>query len=237
MADSNTLLILERQAIQKALTSEWKEAITLNESIVAEFPDNIPAYNRLGIAFLKTNQPNKAKKYFKQVLEIDPYNTIAKTNLKKANSKYHIETTSQIVNSSHFSFIEEPGKSRVIPLSNTGEPQVIANLYSGFEVTLKPGPRKIRVVNSADQHIGYLPDDISLHLIKLIKAGYQYQTLIKSAEIGSVEVFIRELKSSKKMRGTPSFSNGHHLDEIDISSGSTSQPPLEIYDSTLEEME
>jgi len=225
----------ERIAITAALQARWDDAIKANEEILSLSPNDTSALNRLGIAYLKTKQPGNAKKSFQKVLELDPFNTIAKTNLKKSSPKFSKDYDNTTLLSNHtFSFIEEPGKSKVISLANLGEPHTIATLYTGLETELKIAARKVKVVLN-DNYIGSLPDDISIHLIRLIKAGYKYQTLVKSADTDSVQVYIKEVKNSKKLKGTPSFTFNSSLDDLEISSGgSISQPPLEIYDPVVE---
>ncbi len=225
----------ERLAITAALTARWNDAISANQEILSTNPNDTSALNRLGIAYLKTKQPGNAKKEFLKVISLDPFNSIAKTNLKKASPKYSKDYDNTLLLSNHtFSFIEEPGKSKVIPLTNLGEPNIIATLYTGLEVTLKIAARKVKVTIN-EKYIGCLPDDISAHLIRLIRAGYKYQTLVKSADTGNVQVYIKEIKNSKRMRGTPSFSFNQSLDDLEIASGNgPAQPPLEIYDPIVE---
>lgn len=225
----------ERLAISAALTARWDDAIQANLEILAKDPENTAALNRIGIAYLKTKQPGNAKKAFTKVLSLDQFNTIAKTNLKKASPKFSRDYDNTTILSNHtFSFIEEPGKSKVISLANIGEPSTAAKLYTGMEVELKIAARKVKVVTlDKHQYIGSLPDDISSHLIRLIKAGYKYQTLIKSVDTTNIQVFIKEIKSSKRLKGLPSFTSSQNLDDLDITSAPP-QPPLEIYDPVVE---
>src|SRR3989338_7115689 len=206
MAEPTSSKTPERLAIQAAIKADWPEAIKANQEILSSEPKNTAALNRLGIAYLKSQQPREAKKFFLKVLKIDSFNTIAKTNLKKAAPKYSTEYDNTKELSNHtFSFIKEPGKSIIVPLGNIGEPNIIATIYTGLPVDLKISGRKVKVVTTGDKYIGSLPDDISIHLIRLIKAGYKYQTLIKSADTASVQVYIKEIKNSKKLKGIPSF--------------------------------
>lgn len=237
MANSSSLFELERLAINFALSANWEEAIRVNQDILQIEPFNIAALNRLGISYLKSNQIDLAKKEFEQVLKIDQFNTIAKNNLRRSVSKFASSIQQDSPLSNHtFSFIEEPGKSKVITLTNIGEPQVLTNVYTGLEVQLTISARRVKVETSQEKYIGSLPDDISVHLIRLIKAGYKYRTLIKTSDLNHVEVFIQEIKSSKKLRGILSFNSSHLLDDLDISAGSINQPPLEIYDQEIEEI-
>lgn len=233
--DTPSVQATDRLAIQAALHGNWEEAIRLNTQIVENNSENTSALNRLGIAYLKTGQLQNAKRAFQKVLEIDQFNSIARANIKRVTPKFSKEFETSTPLSNHtFSFIEESGKSKVIPLANIGEPHIIANLYTGLECSLKPAGRKVKVTAADGQYIGSLPDDISIHLIKLMKAGNRYQTLIKSADTNTVQVFIRELKRSKKVESVPSFSTAN-LDDLETSSGNQpSQPPLEIYDPVEE---
>lgn len=237
MAEISGLFELERLAIQKALTSSWQEAIDLNIEILDQEPNNIPAINRLAIAYLKSQEPDKSRKHFENVLRLDPYNSIAKNNLKKLSSKASATLLADSPIGCHtFSFIEEPGKSKMIPLTNIGEPAIINTIYTGLDVNLTVSGRKIKVETQNKKYIGSLPDDISSHLIRLITAGYKYKSLIRSADVTKVEVFVQEVKSNPKMKGILSFSNGHFLDNLEISAGNTKQPPLEIYDMEIGEI-
>ena len=221
----------DRLAISAALKGQWTEAIELNKQIIKENSENTAALNRLGVAYLKTQQTASAKKAFLKVLEIDQFNSIAKTNLKKAAPRYLSDHQSSTPLSNHtFSFIEESGKSKVIPLTNIGKPQVITNLYSGLEIDLKIAARKVKAVTKEGEYIGSLPDDISVHLFKLIKAGNKYQVLIKSADTTTVSVFLKELRRAKKVSTIPSFTVTN-LDDLETSAtNNPNQPPLEIYD-------
>lgn len=237
MAQNSSLFELERLAINFALSANWEEAIKTNQDILQIEPLNLSTLNRLGVAYLKNNQIDQARKEFEKVLKIDQFNAIAKNNLKKSTSKFASLIQQDNPLSNHtYSFIEEPGKSKVITLTNIGEPQVLTNVYTGLETQLVISARKVKVQTSNEKYIGSLPDDISVHLIRLIKAGYKYRTLIKTSDLTHVEVFIQEIKNSKKLRGVLSFNSSHLLDDLDISSGATNQPPLEIYDQELEEV-
>ncbi len=234
MAEPTSSKTPERLAIQAAIKANWPEAIKANQEILATEPKNTAALNRLGIAYLKSHQPREAKKFFLKILKLDPFNTIAKTNLKKASPKYSREYDNTKELSNHtFSFIKEPGKSIIVPLGNIGEPNIVATLYTGLPVDLKISGRKVKVATAANKYIGCLPDDISIHLIRLMKAGYKYQTLIKSSDTANIQVYVKEVKSSKRLKGAPSFSSDHSLDDLEVSSGTPSQPPLEIYDPLM----
>jgi len=46
-------------------------------------PDHIPALNNLGIIYLESNEPQLAEQQFRKVLELDPNNASAQSNLAR----------------------------------------------------------------------------------------------------------------------------------------------------------
>lgn len=75
---------LHKQAIEAAITCKWENAIDLNQKILQFEPQNTEVLNRLAKAFFETGNYSQAKKVYTQVLEIDPYNTIAEKKLKES---------------------------------------------------------------------------------------------------------------------------------------------------------
>ena len=84
-SSSNTT-ILYQQAIDAALDSQWEEALKLNKKIIKLEPQNVDALNRQAKAYMELGKPTLAKKYYTEVLKIDPYNPIAQKNLKMMKS-------------------------------------------------------------------------------------------------------------------------------------------------------
>lgn len=224
---------LQQEAIKTAIAKKWNEAIAINEKILELIPDDIPSLNRLGIAYSMNGESKKATTSFQKVLEIDPHNHIAKNNLVrlKANKKQglanpYLQTVS---------FIEEPGMSKVVPLVSPGEPKLFSSLNIGEPVELTTSKHKVKVVRNKD-FIGYLPDNISNRLLKLLTAGYKYKTIMKSVNHKNPQVFILETKSSKKLKGVPSFPLDEKEHLPSLSAGESSEiPPLEIFDPLIGE--
>lgn len=225
---------LQQEAIKAAVSKNWIEAVALNEEILKTYPEDLATLNRLGVSYSMLGKNKKAEDHFKKVIAIDPHNPIAKNNLLrlKANkSTGLINPFSQTV-----SFIEEPGKSKVVPLVNQAEPKIFSTLNIGEPVELDHCKHKVKVSNLQHSFIGYLPDNISCRLLQLLKAGYKYKTVLKSVNPKTPQVFIQETHTSKKLKGVPSFP----LDETELlptlSSGESSElPPLEIYDPLMGE--
>lgn len=222
---------LQQNAIKAAIAKNWSEAISLNEQVLVLTPDDIPTLNRLGIAHSMAKKNKQAIENFNKVLSIDPHNHIAKNNLLrlKANKKQglanpYLQTVS---------FIEEPGKSKVVPLVSQGEPRLFSSLNIGEPVELSASKHKVKVCKDGT-FIGYLPDNISHRLLKLLTAGYKYKTVMKSVNPKAPQVFIQEIHTSKKLHGIPSFplDDKEHLPSL--SAGESSEtPPLELYDPLI----
>lgn len=195
---------LAQRAISAAVCGNWKEALELNRKILQLEPKDTDALNRMARAHAELGNIKEARRMAQETLKIDPYNSIAKKcvekwkKLKKSGAGLSIGATGNC-------FIEEPGKTKTVPLLNTGSDSIIAKLDSGDEVNLNPHGHRIAVSTKDGDYIGRLPDDISSKVRQLVKLGKVYQTLIKSIEGKAVKVFIKEVASSEKANDIPSF--------------------------------
>ena len=70
----------EKKAVRLAMDSKWKEAEVLNRLIIASFPSDLDARNRLGKALMELGQTSKANRVFADVLSDYPNNSIANKN-------------------------------------------------------------------------------------------------------------------------------------------------------------
>lgn len=192
---------LAQQAISAALKQDWDSAIDFNLRILRTETTNIPALNRLGRAYAETGQPKSAKKSFNKVLDLDKHNSVAINSLSRL--KLGGKSSAAMVN---FSFIEEPGKTKTVALYKLAPLTVLGQLTNSQPVIFKVNKRNICVQSAKKNFIGYLPDDLSMHLIRLLKLGNKYEAAIKTVAKNKVEIFIRETKRAAKLRGVPSFS-------------------------------
>ncbi|AHB40413.1 TPA: tetratricopeptide repeat protein [candidate division WWE3 bacterium] len=102
-----SLAILSKKAIEAALGYEWIKAIELNSQILEKYPNNLETKIRLGRAFIQLKQFEKAKKIFKEVLSVDPINSVALKNLEVAKNKKVELKHENGINSNHL--LKEPG--------------------------------------------------------------------------------------------------------------------------------
>lgn len=199
---------LHKQAIDAAISCNWQNAIDLNQKILEVEPKNTEVLNRLAKALFETGSYSLAKKIYTQVLEIDPYNTIAEKNLKKASSlkKDGINSVSASMSLSPAMFLEEPGVTTLVNLVKIAEPQKLLKLSPGTVVNLVPKKRGVSVTDSRDIYLGAFPDDSSFHLLRLLKGGNKYMAIIKSVRPPSgLTVLVRETYRSKRFKNQASF--------------------------------
>lgn len=199
---------LYQQAIDAALDFRWEEALSINKKIIKLDPRNVDALNRQARAYMELGKANLAKKYYSQALKFDPYNPIAQKNLKIMKSfKSNGQTGNGICKDklSPSLFLQEPGKTKMVNLLNVAEPQKLSQAYCGMKVVMVTKNRKIMIVDTNDNYLGVLPDDISHLLLRLTKGGNKYDLFVKSISINSLSVIIKETFRSKRFKNQPSF--------------------------------
>lgn len=209
MNDSSSLpFTLTQLAIDAALDSRWKEALKINKKIIKLEPQNVDALNRQAKAYLELGKGNLAKKYYSEVLQFDPYNPIALKNLKiikSFKSKGGRIITNGQSKLSPSLFLQEPGKTKMVNLLKVAEPQKLSQAFCGMKVETAIKNRKITIVDQNRNYLGVLPDDISHHLLRLLKGGNKYDLFIKSIRVNGLSVLIKETFRSKRFKNQPSF--------------------------------
>lgn len=201
---------LAQKAVNFALSGEWEEALKLNKQILKENPKDVDALNRLARTYAELGNLQKARTTAKKVVKIDQFNSIAVKSLDKWKGLKKGETITSGPSSAR-TFLEEPGKTKIVSLLHLGGAKVIAKLDSGDQVKLKIQSHRISITTSDGKYIGRLSDDLSARLKKLISYGNEYQAFVKSTDKSDVKIFIRETKRSEQLSDIPSFST----DKID----------------------
>lgn len=201
------MTLLKDKAIQAMLLGNWKNATSLNKTLINENPKDIDALNRLAYAFTILGKIQDAKSTYRKVLKIDVLNQIAIKNIKKLTDlrPKQIAKGLSSIKGVNNTFLEETGKTKIISLVNTAQPEVIALLTTGQPVMIAIKRSKIFVQDQNRQYLGVLPDDVGRRLIKLIKGGNTYIACIKSATEHNVCVFIKETKRASRYKNQPSF--------------------------------
>lgn len=193
-------------AIAAALKQNWDEAIRLNVEIIKKDKASVEALNRLGFAYLKKCSINDARLSYQKVLKLDPYNQIAQKNLERIGIlKSKSLTSLPAVALSPLTFLEEPGKTKIVECVNIAPISVLSAITCGQNVVLKPKNHTVEVRTDDGTYLGALPDDLSFRLIKLTAAGNTYKVIVKSVNKKKLMIFLRETKRGKKYLSQPSF--------------------------------
>jgi hypothetical protein len=192
---------LELQAIQAAKIHDWQGAITHNLAILDQQPHDIGALIRLGVAYSQIKENKKAEASFKQVIELDKSNNLAKKHLLKIKNHQSISLSKLPSNEE---FIEEPGKTKTVELHRLAGKEQLDQLAVGQECDLKPKNRFISV-EVQKTYLGSLPEDLSARLSKLIKTGNTYSCYVQSVSPTSCSVFIKEILRSPENEFINSF--------------------------------
>lgn len=203
---------LSYQAIDAAMNSRWDEALKLNKKIIKDDPKNIDALNRQARVYMEMGKLTLAKKHYSEVINIDPYNPIALKNLKiiksfksKGNESNGVTPINGTTKLSASLFLQEPGKTKIVNLLNVAEPQKLSKAFCGMSVLMLIKNRKIIVVDSEENYLGVIPDDVTHHLLRLLKGGNKYELYIKSIKVNGLSVLIKEIYRSKRFKNQPSF--------------------------------
>lgn len=200
--------IIEKEAIDSAIHSDWETAIAMNKRILESDKHNLSALLRLGFAYFQLGNLTLAKKIYKKAIRIQPSNNVAKENLEKIQILSLRKTKKNSKAKSYFDpnlFLEISGKTRTFNLINLGQKSILAQLNIGEEVFLRSKKRRVEVRTKDQEYIGSLPDDISRRLSFFMKAKSQYSCFIKEVSLSRVTVFIREEKKGKKVSKYISF--------------------------------
>lgn len=196
-----------RQAIALAMEGRWREAITANQQLIENFPNDVDAYNRLGRAHMELGEYTLAKEAYQKAVKVDPYNTIARKNLSrlthlketkgsKAKGQEKVEPQQ---------FIEEVAKAGVVGLRRLASADVLAKAVAGSRVNLKVEGPRLLVENNHGEYLGQVEPRHAQRLIKLMEGGNKYAASIVSSAEDSVTVIIREVYQHPSQVGKTSF--------------------------------
>ncbi len=201
------------QAVAFAMQSRWNDAITANKAIIAVFPGEPDAFNRLGKALSETGKIKEAREAYNKALEIEPTNMIARKNLDRlasARAKTEPDKAQQVDTSL---FIEEMGKSGVSTLKPTNI-KMLSTLSAGDEVALKGIGSRLTVETMAGEYISDVEPKLALRLAKLINGGNKYAAAVVGMTSDTVRVIIKETFQDPSQVGRLSFPVGKAGDTV-----------------------
>lgn len=226
-----SLAILSKKAVEYALNNDWKKAIETNLLILDKYPSNTDTKIRLGRAYIQTKQFEKAKKIFKEVLEIDPINHVALKNLELAKNK---KTTSKNENNlSTNSLVKEPGTTTELTClistkGITGRDFVVGEVLK-FKVK-KKSVEVLRTKNGKDIAVAVIEDK---DIIKRMNRAEELSSLltgyVTKAEDKNLSIIIRcghPVFKGEKQDIRPYIKKG--LDDIDLEESEEEETEEEI---------
>lgn len=193
-------------AIEAAQKNDWPQAVKLNLRILSQSPADIDALNRLAHAYCELGKISQAKRVYHQVLQIDPYNPLAKKKLKQLNDFKREQVLPPGPNHTFSScfFLEEPGKTKVVTLINPAPASVLLTLSPGDPVDLVLKKHQVAVTREKT-YLGAFPDDLAHRVIYLTRLGNKYEATVLSVEGNTCQIFLQETKRGKRLGNQPSF--------------------------------
>ena len=218
---------LAKKAVALAMESRWADAVNANRAILAAFPNDVEAYNRMGKALTEAGRVVEARAAFGRVLELSPHNPIARRNLDRLGKLSDGESGSPGgVSESRRVFIEESGKSGVTPLINLGRTAQLLKEAPGHPVTLRVEGRSLKAYGIGDSYLGQVEPRLGSRLIRLMGGGNRYEAAVKSVAEREFVIMIREVFQHPSQIGSVSFPSrrngrrdGNRDSQVGIASG------------------
>jgi len=196
-----------RQAIALAMEGRWREAAEANKDIIADFPGDVDAYNRLGRAYMELGEYEQAREAYGRAKEIDPFNTIAEKNLRRLS---HLKEAGPAAEGGFQrvepqGFIEETGKAGVVSLYRLAPKEVLAGVDAGDKVNLKVVGSSLMVEDMKQQYLGQVDPRHSQRLVRLMGGGNRYTATVISSAEDMMAIIIRETYQHPSQEGQLSF--------------------------------
>ena len=193
------------QAIQLATQSRWEDAEQLNRQLLASFPEDVDANNRLGKALTELGRYGEARAAYTRAVELDPANGIARRNLARlATLGDGSAAPPPAAKVDPSLFVEETGKSGVTVLQQPAGP-ALARMTAGDLVKLRRQDTSLIVENARGDFLGMIEPRVALRLIKLMDGGNTYSAAIASLNDHTCRVMIRETYQHPSQSGKLSF--------------------------------
>lgn len=198
---------LVREAVSLALRDCWEEAVLVNEKILAQFPEDAEAYNRLGKALAELGRNYQSKKAYMKVMEINPGNAIARKNLARLSRlpEEEVPESAKRGKLSSEVFIAERGKVGIARLIDVGQGEELDRLSPGDIVQLEEKGQRLVVMDGRGKYLGKVEQGHEVRLMNLIRGGNKYDAVVLGIRQQEVRLVIREVFSSPEQKGRLSF--------------------------------
>lgn len=194
------------QAIQLAIQGRWDDAERLNRQLLAAFPEDTDAHNRLGKALTELGRYGEARASYTRTLELDPTNSIARKNLTRLATLDAATVAPAPLGAKvdpHL-FVEETGKTGVATLQRPAS-EALVRMTAGDRVSLRRQERSLIAENSLGEYLGTIEPRMALRLIKLMDGGNEYAAAIASINEHAARIIIKETYQHPSLTGKLSF--------------------------------
>jgi tetratricopeptide (TPR) repeat protein len=195
-----------KEAIDMAMQARWQEAVEVNKEIIAQFPEDVDTYNRLGRAYMELGQYKLSRESYQKAVALDKYNAIANRNLRRLNDlkgagKTEVETDKVEPQK----FIEEIGKAGVVILEELAKKEKRASTVAGDKAVLKIDGSYLVVENRRGEYLGRVEPKHAPRLIRLILGGNKYSAIVVKSTAEGMTVMVRETYQEPSQVGKLSF--------------------------------
>ena len=197
-----------KQAIDLALKGEWQRATEVNQALLALYPEDVDALNRLGKAFMELGDYGRSREVLNTVVEKAPYNTIAQKNLSRLEQMEGAPTSGRQARKSggvSKLFIAESGKSGTTLLQRTAKADILASIAPGDPITLEVRNQSIWAFVRENEYLGQVEPKLALRLTRLIKGGNRYEAALVGLNDRGISIIIRETYRHPSLHNISSF--------------------------------
>jgi tetratricopeptide (TPR) repeat protein len=195
-----------KEAIDLAMQARWQEAITVNQAIVQDYPEDVDAYNRLGRAYMELGRYKQAREAYEKAVKLDPYNAIASRNIRRLNDIKETKAAEvETVKVEPQQFIEEIGKAGVVTLTDLAPKEKRAYVVAGDRVALKAAGSVLTVESGRGEYIGRVEAKHAQRIARLMQGGNQYSAAVVKSTAEGMTVMIRETFQHPSQAGKLSF--------------------------------
>ncbi|MDA0264515.1 MAG: tetratricopeptide repeat protein [Chloroflexi bacterium] len=196
------------EAVNLALQGEWQRATEVNKAILELFPGEVEAMNRLVKALIELGSYLDARAVLDRVIEIAPYNKIAKKNLARLDQLSANPGSAKQPKKSAGApqiFIEESGKSATTLLRQMSGKRSVVDVSPSDQVVLSPERTTVAVRTLDGQLLGQVEPKMGKRLARLIEGGNRYTAAVVTVGEEGVTVIIRETFKDRGLQNVCSF--------------------------------
>lgn len=195
-----------KEAIALAMQADWKQAVSVNKEILEVFPQDVDALNRIGRAYMELGQYKLSRDAYSRAVKVDPYNAIANRNLRRLHDlKDAAKPEVELEKVDPDQFIEEIGKSGVVPLIEMAQKEKRAGTVAGDKAILKIKGSSMLVESSRGDYLGKMEPRQGQRLVRLTLGGNKYSAVVVKSTAESMTVMVRETFQDPGQAGKLSF--------------------------------